>query len=545
MMNDLILDFASDPDASAQLSELRLQQPRTLHGKQLRQLGPWRCLRRLRSERVGTCVALVTEFQLPGRWLGMLLLTLAVPAERRIALTRRGERLPLSWLSLLFRELPFVVRRACTTWSVRRRVKRELARLEPLDNARRFTPRSVLFCRPDLGPALTAGGSLAHIDGVVSGLLDHGCSVEMVSPAPIAGIEARGAGVTLVPAEERSALSVELPHLAYNATLIPRLKGLLDSSQAEMLYQRHALGCYAGAAAAGAAGIPLVLEYNGPEVWIARNWGSARRQLDLFLEAERRTLRAADLVVAVSAPLVDPLRKAGVPQERILVNPNGVDVRRFDPEANREARHRIREQLGVGPQTLVAGFVGTFGPWHGAEILAQAIARLPADLVEQACFVFIGDGPGRTSCEALVASAGRAERVVFTGLLPFSETPGWLAACDLCLSPHVPNADGTAFFGSPTKLFEYLASGHAVIASALGQIGEILEHDQTAWLVPPGDPDALAAAIVQLSRDAGLRARLGRAGRHLVRTEYTWNAHVERILARLAEASPASGRETR
>ena len=540
MMSDLVLDFAADPEASGRLAELALQRPRTLHGNELRQLGPWRCLRRLRSERVGTCVALVTEFQRPGRWLSILLLALAVPAERRIAVTRRGEQLPLSWCSLLFRELPFVLRRSCLTWGVRRRVTRELARLEPVDSTRRIAPHNIVFCRPDLGPPLTAGGSLAHIDGVVSGMIAHGCSVEMVSPAPIAGIEARGAGVTLVPAAKRYELSVELPHLAYNATLIPRLTDLLRSCSADLLYQRHALGCFAGAAAARTVGIPLILEYNGPEVWIARNWGAARRHLDLFLEAERRTLRSADLVVAVSAALVDPLREAGVPDERILVNPNGVDVKRFDPASNHEARLQIRERLRVGPETVVAGFVGTFGPWHGAEILAQAITRLPADTIERLCFVFIGDGPGRASCEAVVASSGRAVRAVFTGLLPFAETPGWLAACDLCLSPHVPNADSSAFFGSPTKLFEYLASGRAVIASALGQIAEILEHDRTAWLVPPGDVGALADAIARLSRDAVLRERLGRGGSRLVRSEHSWTAHVDRILARLAEGPTAN-----
>jgi len=545
MRSDLILDFAADPDSSARLSELELHRPRTWNGKELRELGPWRCLRHLRSERVGTCIALVTELQRPGRWLSIVLLSLAVPARQRFAVARRGELLPLTWSSLLFRELPFVIRRAFTTRGVRRQVARDLARLQPIDSARRLAPRKVLFCRPDLGPSLTAGGSLAHIDGVVSGMIAHGCSVEVVSPAPIAGIEARGAAVTLVPAAERYDLSVELPHLAYNATLIPRLAELLRSHSADMIYQRHALGCFAGAAAARRAGVPLVLEYNGPEVWIARNWGSARRHLDLFVEAERRTLRCADLVVAVSAPLVDPLREAGVTDERILVNPNGVDVDRFDPDSHREARLKIRDQLGVGPETLVAGFVGTFGPWHGAEILAQAIARLADDAIERLCFVFIGDGPGRASCEAVVASSGRAERTVFTGLLPFAETPGWLAACDLCLSPHVPNADSSAFFGSPTKLFEYLASGRAVIASDLGQIGEILEHDRTAWLVPPGDVDALGEAIVRLSRDAALRERLGREGLRVARSKYTWNAHVERIFAKLAVGASPDRQGTR
>jgi glycosyltransferase involved in cell wall biosynthesis len=117
--------------------------------------------------------------------------------------------------------------------------------------------------------------------------------------------------------------------------------------------------------------------------------------------------------------------------------------------------------------------------------------------------------------------------------VPQAETPELLAACDLCVSPHVPNEDGSPFFGSPTKLFEYLASGRAVIASDLGQIGEVLEHDRNAWLVPPGDAVALADALVRLADDPALRRRLGDAGRDDACRRFSWTAHVERILERL------------
>ncbi|HXZ44534.1 MAG TPA: glycosyltransferase, partial [archaeon] len=100
---------------------------------------------------------------------------------------------------------------------------------------------------------------------------------------------------------------------------------------------------------------------------------------------------------------------------------------------------------------------------------------------------------------------------------------------------HVPNPDGTPFFGSPTKLFEYMAMGKGIVASDLDQIGEILEHGKTAWLVKPGDPDALADGIVRLARDAGLRGALGEAARCEAVAKHTWTAHVGRILTRMVE----------
>jgi glycosyltransferase involved in cell wall biosynthesis len=284
-----------------------------------------------------------------------------------------------------------------------------------------------------------------------------------------------------------------------------------------------------------------VVEFNGSEVWIARNWGHGLAHEPLFEEVERRGLQAADLIVAVSEPLRDQLREAGVPDDRILINPNGVDAERFDPGRLSGRREEIRRELALEPGELLAGFVGTFGPWHGAETLAEAICRLDEPWSRRMRFLFIGDGDRRAATEKIVRDGGRADRVTFTGLLPQHETPAYLSACDLCVSPHVPNTDGTAFFGSPTKLFEYLATARPVLASDLGQIGEVLEHERNALLVPPGDVGALVDGLVRLAEDPALRQRLGDEGVKDARTRFSWTAHVQRILDRL-EAPGAGAR---
>ncbi len=128
-----------------------------------------------------------------------------------------------------------------------------------------------------------------------------------------------------------------------------------------------------------------------------------------------------------------------------------------------------------------------------------------------------------------------ASYVTFTGLVPQDEAPAYLAACDILASPHVPNADGSRFFGSPTKLFEYMAMGKGIVASDLEQIGEVLTHDQTAWLVRPGDVEDLVAGIVALGSDPEMRTRLGAAARKEAVERYTWKAHVRRMLGRMEE----------
>jgi glycosyltransferase involved in cell wall biosynthesis len=147
----------------------------------------------------------------------------------------------------------------------------------------------------------------------------------------------------------------------------------------------------------------------------------------------------------------------------------------------------------------------------------------------------IGDGR-RLEATRVVVKRMRLEReAIFAGRTTQDEGPSFLAAADILVAPHVPNPDGTPFFGSPTKLFEYMAMGRAIVASDLDQIGEVLRHEETALLVQPGDPEALADAIQRLIDDPKLRRRLGAAARARAVEAHTWRAHTQRIVDALVE----------
>jgi glycosyltransferase involved in cell wall biosynthesis len=232
--------------------------------------------------------------------------------------------------------------------------------------------------------------------------------------------------------------------------------------------------------------------------------------------------------VVVSDVLRDGLMARGLEPGRVLVQPNGVDPERYRPDVDGRP---VRRRHGLEGRTVV-GFVGTFGMWHGAPVLARAARRVLRDRPE-ARFLFVGDGRDRAECESILAGYG--ERVVFTGLVPQDQGPAHLAAMDILAAPHVDNPDGTRFFGSPTKLFEYMAMGRAIVASRLEQIGEVLADGRTAVMVPPGDEEALAAAIVELFDDPARRAALGVAARRRALERHTWDANVRGVVARLSE----------
>ncbi|MFQ5904407.1 MAG: glycosyltransferase, partial [Candidatus Binatia bacterium] len=145
-------------------------------------------------------------------------------------------------------------------------------------------------------------------------------------------------------------------------------------------------------------------------------------------------------------------------------------------------------------------------------------------------FLLIGDGNLRFEFESRVREEGVESSVTLAGLVPHQDVPQHLAACDILVSPHVRPADGSEFFGSPTKLFEYMAMGKGIVASKLGQIGEVLRDGETAILVKPGDPKDLASGILRLVSDEALRRQLGRRAREVVAAEYTWKRNAERVL---------------
>jgi glycosyltransferase involved in cell wall biosynthesis len=228
------------------------------------------------------------------------------------------------------------------------------------------------------------------------------------------------------------------------------------------------------------------------------------------------------------------LLRAGIPDEKIVVNPNGVDIEKFRPGVGGLA---ARRDLGVAEDEILAGFVGTFGPWHGVLTLAAAIAELPAN--SKMRFLLVGAGRLRDEVQRIVRAAGREQQVIFAGHVEHERVPALLDACDVLLSPHVPLEDGSEFFGSPTKLFEYMAMAKAIVASRLGQIGEVLVDEETALLTEPGDVPALSNAILRLSTSRELRERLGAAARRAAIAKHTWRHNAQRALdAYRAWASP-------
>ena len=133
--------------------------------------------------------------------------------------------------------------------------------------------------------------------------------------------------------------------------------------------------------------------------------------------------------------------------------------------------------------------------------------------------------------------------------MPQSEAAKYLACADLLVSPHVPNADGSNFFGSPTKLFEYMSMEKPIIASALGQIEEVIAGrgatklgsmppgagGMCGFLFEPGNAGAFKRVLREVVEDMPAAAKMAKAARVEILNRYTWKRHVNAILERMSE----------
>lgn len=410
----------------------------------------------------------------------------------------------------------------------------ELRRLlqEPRVPARAGGGDGVLYVNANLWFGLKVGGSVGHVAGVVNGFREAGLPVDLLTASEPVLVRD---DVDVFPLHaETLGFPLELNYYRFSHLTARQAARRADPSRHRVLYQRMSVGNYAGVVTSRRSGLPLVLEYNGSEVWAARNWGTPLRHEAEARAAEEASLRHAHLVVTVSEVLRDELLARGVEPGRIVTYPNCVDAERFDPQRfTADELLGVRARHGLEPGQLVASFLGTFGQWHGAEVLAEAIALLWRDdrrlfTQDGLRFLFVGDGLRAERTRELVAACGAQAFVRFAGAVPQSDAARYLAASDLLVSPHVPNPDGTPFFGSPTKIFEYMASARPIVASALNQIAEVL--DGVALLVPPGDARQLAKGIARLVDEPELRSALAVGARERVESRYTWRHHVRAIL---------------
>ncbi|MFF4208661.1 glycosyltransferase family 4 protein [Streptomyces sp. NPDC001796] len=368
------------------------------------------------------------------------------------------------------------------------------------------------------------GGAVNHVSGILTGFRRLGWRVAMVTNAEPP--EQLRAAVDVLevaePLPRGARFTKESSWVVANKAMYRAAMSLGRRMPPAFVYQRNAFLCRVGADVSRQLRVPLVLEWNNSAVWANQNWYLQGPQSRLFRHIgqriERYSVRSAALVAAVSHKAAQMATGMGADPATVAVVMNAVD-----------AECVPAPEPGPSRREVWLGWVGGFGSYHGVDVAIESLRHLPRHVGLK----LIGDGPERGACEKLAADLGVHDRISWTGALPRQRALAELSDCDILVSPHRWAGIGS-FFGSPVKLFEYMALGRPIVASRLEQIGEILEDGVTAVLCDPGDPEDLARGITGVLTRPDRGVSLGVKARQEALERHTWDQRAEQILSRLS-----------
>ena len=251
------------------------------------------------------------------------------------------------------------------------------------------------------------------------------------------------------------------------------------------------------------------------------------RKRERIRELESKVYRRADGIISISRTIKEHLVNLGVPPEAIHVVHNGVEREWFTIERR--------------PSGSSICYTGSLYSWKGVDTLIAAMKYLPDEKL-----LIVGGGKRMGELKRFAEAEGIVERVSFVGAIPRTEIPGYLSQSKVAVLPNTPSVPSQ--FSSPLKLFEYMACGIPIVASALPVFQEILIDERNAILFEPGNPHSLAAAIKKLIDNPGLAARIGNTAKEDARN-YTYDKRAEKIAGLMEEllkrTRPSSQEDTR
>lgn len=370
------------------------------------------------------------------------------------------------------------------------------------------------------------GVEKVHIGQLVKALNDLGHSVDIIGPAGTSifaeennngdmDLFARLWGIVSKCIPE---FCFEMLEIAYNISAHFKIKKALGEKQYDLIYERYAVFGWAGARLARKKNIPFIMEANYTSFMPL-----VRKRTKILIpfahKVDRELFKFADCIVVVSRFLKEHFLSLGVDQKKIKIICNAADPKVFNPE---NVKDGVRRHLGLGEKKVV-GYVGGFYAWHGLDLLLDCLPALLQNNSE-IMLLLIGDGPQRKELEERARDMGMEKKVLFLGNIDHQYLPEHIAAFDVAILPDFND------YGSPMKVFEYMAMGKPVVAPRFSSLTDWIDHGVVGFLFEPKNTEELSKVIIALINDEVLRMKLGKQARDKVLKQYTWQGNAESVI---------------
>ncbi|MBI4283418.1 MAG: glycosyltransferase family 4 protein [Chloroflexi bacterium] len=252
--------------------------------------------------------------------------------------------------------------------------------------------------------------------------------------------------------------------------------------------------------------------YNWRGFWAARFW-------------EMVSLKLADRVIVVSDGSRERLVAKGVPDSKITMLRNYVNLDTFDLAKARPQAIRDRYELG---NKRVILYTGTVSPIRGLDVLIKAVARLKQSRDDLALIIVGNTSNYSQELQSLAEDLGMGDSLLLLGWQPLEEMPNFMAAADICVEPRKYSYH-TAITGNSNKLYQYMAMEKPIVATTLPSLTDFID-DSCAVLVPPDDPDAMAQGLQRVLDNPALAATISENAYQRAIQEYNWGLEEAKLL---------------
>ncbi|WP_206483081.1 glycosyltransferase family 4 protein [Thalassotalea sp. G2M2-11] len=377
------------------------------------------------------------------------------------------------------------------------------------------------------------GAEGVHIRGVTKGLRELGHNVSILS-LPGAEPEQQEENKTPKNQQTQSQNGVlaflanltkytpefvfELIEIMFNFISIFRLRKAVADAKADMIYERYSLFLFASVWWAKKHNIPIVLEINDSSL--------VHRVRKLFFVSlarkfERWIFKNATGLVFISSEFKQIAEQEHGEIAPCVVSPNAADLDAF--VINEDKAQKLRIKLNIDDKVVI-GYVGAFVHWHGidwfVDLISEQLKNFPNIVL-----LLIGDGVSYEPIKQRIKQADIEEQVILTGRVAHHEVSTYLSAMDFGILPDSNN------YGSPMKLFEFMAMGKGMVAPNFTPIAEVVKDDETSWLFPANDRQACIDKTLAVAKDTQAQKKVGTNARAYIENERQWKHNAQQLLS--------------
>jgi glycosyltransferase involved in cell wall biosynthesis len=250
--------------------------------------------------------------------------------------------------------------------------------------------------------------------------------------------------------------------------------------------------------------------------WYANEHGKTSLKGRIYTSLELISNQSLDLYITVSEKDRRALLAAGLPEEKIELIYNAVDV---NLSAIRGDAGSLRQKFDLPSDSVICTAVGRLVPVKGYDVLVSAMQRIASQVPQLFCLI-VGEGESKVELSAQIRQAGLEDRVRLLGYYDRENAMSILKSSDIFVMP-------SRYEGTPIALLEAAALGRPILASATGGIPELVHHEEHAILVPPDDPDALAQGLLQLTLDPEYATLLGQKAQQRIHEKFNLESQVD------------------